>query len=91
MKKEFIPKPRYVIFDPSDVFQNGVFRVRMESFLRRAQNSELNISKKNFYSRRIGPASGRRASALFVPYVLNVRLCVLCVLNVLNVLNVRAS
>jgi len=31
------------------------------------------ISKKNVYSRRIGPASGRRASAPFVPYVLNVR------------------
>jgi len=46
------------------------------------------ISKKKVYSRRIGPASGRRASASFVPYVLNVRLCVLCVLNVLNV---RAS
>jgi len=43
MKKEFIPKPRNLIFDPSDVFQNGVFRVRMGSFLRRAQNSELKI------------------------------------------------
>ena len=38
------------------------------------------ISKKNVYSRRIGPASGRRASPPFDPYVLNVRLCVLCVL-----------
>jgi len=46
------------------------------------------ISKKKVYSRRIGPASGRRASAPFLPYVLNVRLCVLCILNVLNV---RAS
>jgi len=46
------------------------------------------ISKKNVYSRKIGPASGRRASGLFIPYVLNIRLCVLCVLNVLNV---RAS
>ena len=46
------------------------------------------ISKKNIYSRRIGPASGRRGSAPFVPYGLNVRLCVLCVLHVRNV---RAS
>jgi len=43
MKKEFIPKPRNLIFNPSDVFQNGIFRVRMVSFLRRAQNSELKI------------------------------------------------
>jgi len=49
------------------------------------------ISKKNLYSRRIEPVSRRRASAPFVPYVLNVGLCVLCVLNVLNVLNVQAS
>ena len=41
------------------------------------------ISKKTVYCRRIGPVS-----APFVPYILNVRLCVLCVLNVLNV---RAS
>jgi len=43
------------------------------------------ISQKNVYTRRLGPASGRRASAPFVQYVQNVRLCVLCVLNVLNV------
>jgi len=43
MKKEFIPKPRNLICEPRDVFQNGVFRVRMGSFLRRAQNSELKI------------------------------------------------
>jgi len=43
MKKEFIPKPRNLIFDPSDVFQNGVLRVRMGSFLRHAENSELKI------------------------------------------------
>jgi len=43
MKKEFIPKARNLMFDPSDDFQNGVFRVRMGSFLRRAQNSELKI------------------------------------------------
>jgi len=43
MKKEFVPKPRNLIFDPSDVLQNLVFRVRMGSFLRRAQNSELKI------------------------------------------------
>ena len=30
-------------------------------------------AKQNVYSRWIGPASGRRASAPFVPYVLNVR------------------
>ena len=45
-------------------------------------------AKKTVYSRWIGPASGRRASAPFVRYVLNIRICVLCVLNVLNV---RAS
>jgi len=49
---------------------------------------KASISKKKLYSRQIGPASRRRASAPFVPYVLNVRLCVL---SVLNVLNVRAS
>jgi len=43
MKKEFILKPRNLIFDQSDVFQNGVFPVRMGSFLRCAQNSELKI------------------------------------------------
>jgi len=43
MKKEFIPKPRNLIFNASDVFQNGVFWVRIGSFLRRAQNSELKI------------------------------------------------
>ena len=43
MKEKFIPKPRNLIVDLSDVFQNGVFRVRMGRFLRRAQNSELKI------------------------------------------------
>jgi len=43
MKKEFIPKPRNLIFDSSDVFQNSVLRIPMGSFLRRAQNSELKI------------------------------------------------
>ena len=43
MKKEFVPKPRNVIFNPSDLFQNGVFRVQIVSFLRRAKNSELKI------------------------------------------------
>jgi len=43
MKREFIPKPRNLIFDPSDVFQNGIFRVWMGSFLRPAHNSELKI------------------------------------------------
>jgi len=43
MKKEFIPKPRNLIFDASDVCQKGVFRVRMGSFLRCAQNCELKI------------------------------------------------
>ena len=43
MKKEFIPKPRNLIFDQRDVFQNGVFRVRRGSFLRCAQNSEMKI------------------------------------------------
>jgi len=43
MKKEFIPKPRNLIFDQSEVFQNDVFRVQMGSFLRRAQNSERKI------------------------------------------------
>jgi len=43
MKKEFSPKPRHLIFDPSDVLQNGTFRVLMGSFLRRAQNSVLKI------------------------------------------------
>jgi len=43
MKKELIPKRRNLIFDLSDVFQNSVFRVRIGSFLRRAQNSELKI------------------------------------------------
>ena len=43
MKKKFIQKPRNLIFDRSEVFQNGVFRVRIGSFLRRAQNYELKI------------------------------------------------
>jgi len=43
MQKEFIPKRRNLIFDPSQFFQNGVFWVRMGSFLRRAQNSALKI------------------------------------------------
>jgi len=43
MKKEFIPKPRNLIFDASDVFHNGVFRVWMGSFVRRAQKSEMKI------------------------------------------------
>ena len=43
MKKEFIPKRRNLIFDPSDVLQNGVFQVRIGSFLRRDQNSKLKI------------------------------------------------
>jgi len=57
MKKEFIPKPRNLILDPSDVFQNGVFRVRMWSFLRRAQNSELKIGVPGV-SRKLVAASG---------------------------------
>jgi len=44
MKGEFIPKPRNLIFDLSDDFQNGVFWVGMGSFLRRAENSELKIA-----------------------------------------------
>jgi len=43
MKKEFMPKPRNLIYDPSDICQNGVFRVQMGSFLRCAQDSELKI------------------------------------------------
>jgi len=43
MKKEFIPKPRNLIFDLSDIFHPGVFRVQMGSFLWCAQNSELKI------------------------------------------------
>ena len=43
MQKELIPKPRNLISDLSEVFYNGVFRVRMGSFLRRAQNSEAKI------------------------------------------------
>jgi len=43
IKHELIPKPRNLIFDQSDLFQNSVFRVRMGSFLRGPQNSELNI------------------------------------------------
>jgi len=44
-----------------------------------------NISKKTVYFRRIGHVSGRRASAPFVPCIVNVHLCVLCLLNVKNV------
>ena len=43
MKKELILKPRNLIFEPIEVFHNGVFRVRMGRFLRCAQNSELKI------------------------------------------------
>jgi len=43
MKKQFIPKPRNLIFDTSDFCENGLFRVRIGSFLRHAQNSELKI------------------------------------------------
>jgi len=43
MKKEFIPKPRNLIFALSDVIQNRAFPVPMGSFLRRAQNWELKI------------------------------------------------
>jgi len=58
MKKEFIPKPRNLIFDRSDVFQNGVFGVRMGSFLRPAQNSELKIGVPWVY-RMLVAGSGR--------------------------------
>jgi len=43
MKKEFILKPRNLIVDLSHVFQNGVFRVGIGTFLRRPQNTEQKI------------------------------------------------